>query len=59
MELLQYWKIIRKRLIMILLIVMVFELGAVFYIRQQTPMYRSSTTLFISPSTLGSTLPYQ
>lgn len=59
MELLQYWKIVRKRLVMIVLIVMVFELGAVFYIQQQTPMYRTSTTLFISPSTLGSTLPYQ
>ncbi|MFN2199684.1 MAG: polysaccharide biosynthesis tyrosine autokinase [Caldilineaceae bacterium] len=59
MEILQYWKIIRKRFIMIILITMVFELGAVFYIQQQTPMYRTSTTLFISPSTLGSALPYQ
>ncbi len=59
MELLQYWRIIRKRLIMIVLIVILFLLGAVYYIQQQTPMYRTSTTLFISPSTLGSTLPYQ
>ena len=59
MELLQYWKIIRKRLVMILLIMMVFELGAVYYVQRQVPVYRTSTTLFISPSTLGSTLPYQ
>ena len=59
MELLQYWKIIRKRLLMIILFVLVAVLGALFYIRQQVPMYRTSTTLFISPSTLGSVLSYQ
>ncbi len=59
MELLQYWKIIRKRLILIILIVLLFELAAVFYVQQQEPVYSTTTTLFISPSTLGSTLPYQ
>lgn len=59
MELLQYWKILRKRLVAIILIVLVFELGAVFYVQRQEPIYSTTTTLFISPSTLGSTLPYQ
>lgn len=59
MELLQYWKIVRKRLVLILLIVMLFLLGAVLYVERQEPVYRTTTTLFISPSTLGSTLPYQ
>ena len=59
MELLQYWKIVRKRLVLILLIVMLFLLGAVLYVERREPVYRTTTTLFISPSTLGSTLPYQ
>lgn len=59
MELLQYWKILRKRMVAIILIVLIFVFGAVFYVQRQEPIYRTTTTLFISPSTLGSTLPYQ
>lgn len=59
MELLQYWKIIRKRLLLILLLVLLGAGGAAVYIRQQVPVYRTTTTLFVSPSTLGSVLSQQ
>ncbi|GIV76541.1 MAG: hypothetical protein KatS3mg050_0935 [Litorilinea sp.] len=59
MELLQYWRIIRKRLHWILLFVFLAELGAGFYIQRQVPLYQTTTTLFISPSAIGAVLPYQ
>jgi capsular exopolysaccharide synthesis family protein len=59
LELLAYWKIIRKRLVWIVLLVVAAELGAIYYVQQQVPLYRTTTTLIITPSSLGSLLPYQ
>jgi capsular exopolysaccharide synthesis family protein len=59
LELLSYWKIIRKRLLLILLLVMVAEFAALYYVQSQTPLYQTTTTLIITPASLGSLLPYQ
>lgn len=59
MELLAYWKIVRKRWLLIVLLVVAFEIAAVYQIQTQTPMYTTTTTLIITPSSLGTLLPYQ
>lgn len=59
MELLQYWKIVRKRWWLILIFLLVAGAGAGYYISKQVPQYRTSTTLAINPSTLNSAVTYQ
>lgn len=49
MDLLEYWKIIRKRLWLIVLLMLLAGGTAAFYTSQQEPQYRASTTLFINP----------
>lgn len=59
MELLQYWKIARKRWWLILIFMIMAGIGAGYYISKQVPQYRTSTTLAINPSTLNSAVTYQ
>jgi non-specific protein-tyrosine kinase len=58
MELLEYWKIIRKRLWLIVLLMVVSGSSATYYSLQQVPLYRTTTTLFLNPAP-GAILPYQ
>ncbi|MBM4466804.1 MAG: hypothetical protein FJ014_14850, partial [Chloroflexi bacterium] len=58
MELLEYWKIIRKRLWLIVLLMVVSGASTVYYSLQQVPLYRTTTTLFLNPAP-GQVLPYQ
>ena len=48
MELREYWKIIRKRLWLILLLMVIGGTSASYYTYQRPPQYRSTTTLFVS-----------
>lgn len=50
MELLEYWKIIRKRLWLIILLMVVAGVGAGFYSYLQPPQYQTRTTLFLNPT---------
>jgi non-specific protein-tyrosine kinase len=59
MDLLQYVHIIRKRIGLIVLLVVVGIAGAGYYVLNQKPEYRTSTTLAISPAILDSTVTYQ
>jgi capsular exopolysaccharide synthesis family protein len=56
-ELLTYWRIIRKRLWFIILLVLLAGSGAVYYTSQQPPIYRTFTTLFINPGQVSPMLP--
>ena len=58
MELLEYWKIIRKRLWLIVLLMVVSGASTVYYSLQQVPLYRTTTTLFLNPAP-SQVLPYQ
>jgi len=58
MELLEYWKIIRKRLWLIVLLMAVSTASATYYSLQQVPLYRTTTTLFLNPSSPSPLLPY-
>jgi succinoglycan biosynthesis transport protein ExoP len=49
MELLGYWKIIRKRLWFIVPMIVLAVAGAAYYSEQQVPVYSTSTTLFLNP----------
>jgi succinoglycan biosynthesis transport protein ExoP len=49
MELLGYWKIIRKRLWLIVLLMALAGTGVAYSGQQQVPMYSTSTTLFLNP----------
>jgi capsular polysaccharide biosynthesis protein len=57
MELLEYWKIIRKRLWLILLLMLLAGSVAGYYASQQVPLYRTSTTLFINPGQVSPMVP--
>lgn len=59
MELLTYWKIFRKRLLLIALLILVVEFGAVYYVVSRVPLYSTTTTMIITPSAMGSLLSYQ
>jgi len=50
MELRQYWELLRKWLWLILLTTIVAAVAAFFFSSRQTPIYRASTRLMISPS---------
>jgi non-specific protein-tyrosine kinase len=57
-ELLEYWKIIRKRLWLIVLLMAVSMASATYYSLQQVPLYRTTTTLFLNPASPSPLLPY-
>jgi capsular exopolysaccharide synthesis family protein len=56
MELLAYWKVIRRRLWLIVLLVLVSCAGAAFYSLRQVPEYSATTTLFLNTSVAKSVL---
>jgi non-specific protein-tyrosine kinase len=58
MELLEYWKIIRKRLWLIVLLMAVSTASATYYSLQQVPLYRTTTILFLNPAMPSPLLPY-
>jgi capsular exopolysaccharide synthesis family protein len=58
LELVTYWKIIRKRLWLILLLMIVGGFGTGYYVSQQPPRYSSSTTLYLNPAVASSYLYY-
>jgi succinoglycan biosynthesis transport protein ExoP len=59
MELLEYWKIFRKRLWLIMLLMAVSVASTIYYSQQQVPLYRTTTTLFLNPAAPSPVLPYQ
>lgn len=59
MELLSYWRIIVKRLWLIVLLVAISAAAATYYSQRQVPQYSSSTTLFLNPQTQSVLLAYQ
>lgn len=59
MELLSYWKIIRKRLLLILLIGAAAVGWAAYAESRRVPRYTSTTTLFLNPAAANPLLPYQ
>jgi capsular exopolysaccharide synthesis family protein len=59
MELLAYWKVIRKRWALILAIGLLGVGAAIFIEVRQAPQYRTTTTLFLNPAAANPLLPYQ
>ncbi|MGA7732694.1 MAG: polysaccharide biosynthesis tyrosine autokinase [Chloroflexia bacterium] len=58
MELLQYWRVIRKSLWLILLVVALGLSGATYYTLNQSTRYESSTTLLLNPAVPSALVPY-
>lgn len=58
MELLEYWKIVRKRLWLLLLLALIGGGSAFYYTEQRVPQYRSTTTLFLNPAADNPLLPF-
>ncbi len=58
MELLQYWKIVRKWWWLIGLSTLLFGIGGIFYAQRQIPIYSTTTTLIINPAAPSALLPY-
>jgi capsular exopolysaccharide synthesis family protein len=59
MELLEYWRTLKKRLWLILLLVVIAVAGAIYYVQQQVPLYSTATMLFLNPISPSPLLPYQ
>jgi non-specific protein-tyrosine kinase len=59
MELLEYWKIIYKRLWLIILLMVLAGSSAVYYTSQRVDRYSTSTTLFINPGRVSPLVPGQ
>ncbi|MFV9505998.1 MAG: hypothetical protein AB4911_15710 [Oscillochloridaceae bacterium umkhey_bin13] len=59
MELLAYWQIIRKRLLLILVIAAISTFAAAIVMTRQVPQYRTTTTLFLNPLASNPLLPFQ
>jgi capsular polysaccharide biosynthesis protein len=59
MELLAYWNIVRKRLLLVLALGVIAALAAAYLDSRQVPMYRTTTTLFLNPAAANPLLPYQ
>ncbi len=57
MEILQYWKVIKKRLWLVVLLAAVALASSLFYSQRQTPLYRTTTTLFLNPGSPSQVLP--
>ncbi|HYO49454.1 MAG TPA: polysaccharide biosynthesis tyrosine autokinase [Chloroflexia bacterium] len=58
MELLRYWKIIQKSLLLIIAIVALALGGTAIYTSNQPRQYESSSTLLLNPSVPNSLVPY-
>jgi len=50
LELVTYWKIVRKRLWLILLLMIIGGAGTGYYASQTPPRYSTSTTLYLNPA---------
>lgn len=59
MELLGYWKIIRKRLLLIILLGTLAGGAAAYGESRRVPVYSSTTTMFLNPAAMNPLLPYQ
>jgi Mrp family chromosome partitioning ATPase/capsular polysaccharide biosynthesis protein len=59
MELLTYWKIVRKRLLLIIAIGVIAAGLAAYAESRRVPLYSSTTTLFLNPAASNPLLPYQ
>lgn len=59
MEILAYWQIVRKRLLLIMAIAAITVLAAAFVVSRQVPVYRTTTTLFLNPAATNPLLPLQ
>jgi non-specific protein-tyrosine kinase len=59
MELLLYWKIVKKRLWLIVLLGVVAAASAAYFGLQQVPLYSTSTTLYLNLRVPSPLLPYQ
>lgn len=59
MEILEYWKIIRKRLWLLVLVMLIGGTGTAYYTSQQPQQYRSTTTLFLNPAAASTLMNYQ
>lgn len=59
MELLAYWQIIRKRLLLIIAIAILATMAAGYFAAQQQPVYSTTTTLFLNPAATNPLLPLQ
>jgi capsular exopolysaccharide synthesis family protein len=56
-ELLAYWRVIRKRLWLIILLMLLAGGSTAYYANQQPLVYQASTTLFINPGQVSPMLP--
>ncbi len=59
MELYEYWRILRNRLWLIAVLAVLGMAAGFYYVRQQVPLYTTSTTLFLNPVSPSPLLPYQ
>lgn len=59
MELLTYWKIVRKRLLLILALGAIAAGLAAYSESRRVPLYTSTTTLFLNPAAANPLLPFQ
>ena len=59
MEILEYWKIVRKRLWIIIALMVLAGAVATGYVLQQPRFFRATTTLVINPKALESAVSYQ
>jgi capsular exopolysaccharide synthesis family protein len=59
MELYEYWRILKNRLWLIALLALLGAAAGFYYVRQQVPLYTTSTTLFLNPVSPSPLLPYQ
>src|SRR4051812_43800131 len=58
MELLQYWRLLRKRLWVVVLLVVIGVGSTAYYTLQQAPEYESTSTLLLNPSVPSALVPY-
>ncbi|MFV9504983.1 MAG: Wzz/FepE/Etk N-terminal domain-containing protein [Oscillochloridaceae bacterium umkhey_bin13] len=59
MQLLDYWRIIRKRWLLVLALTVLATAYAVVQVVSYVPVYRTSTTLFLNPAASNPLLPLQ
>src|SRR5690349_8747704 len=58
MELLQYWRLLRKRIWVVVLLVIVGMGSTAYYTLDQPPEYESTATLLLNPSVPSTLVPY-
>ncbi|MBK9713245.1 MAG: polysaccharide biosynthesis tyrosine autokinase [Kouleothrix sp.] len=58
MELLAYWKIIWKRLWLLVLLMVIGSSSTAYYMYQQPPRYSSTTTLYLNPAAASALMSY-